>query len=190
MKRIIIRTVCGLLVCLTSQFALAQSEQEMKAWQTYMTPGEVHKMIASWDGEWNEDITMWATPGAPPTKSTASCVNKMILGGRYQESKHTGNFMGMPFEGVSTMGWDNARKIMVSSWVDNFGTGIMYMEGTWDDKTKAANLKGSTTDPMTGKLMNIRQVYRVVDDKTQMLEQYTTQEGKEHKSMEIKLTRK
>ena len=33
----------------------AQTDAEMKAWQTYMTPGEVHKMIARSDGEWNEE---------------------------------------------------------------------------------------------------------------------------------------
>jgi hypothetical protein len=43
----------------------------MKAWQDYMTPGDMHKMIASSDGTWNEDITMWMAHGQPPTMSTA-----------------------------------------------------------------------------------------------------------------------
>jgi hypothetical protein len=114
----------------------------------------------------------------------------MILGGRYQESKHVGNFMGMPFEGQSTLAWDNARKVLISTWVDNFGTGIMYMEGTWDDKTKTANFKGTMTDPLSGKLTNIRELYKVVDNNTHLMEQYATQEGKEYKTIEIKFTRK
>ena len=65
----------------------------------YMTPGSVHQMLAKSDGEWTAETTLWAAPGAPPTKSTGTAVNRMILGGRYQESKNTGNFMGMPFEG-------------------------------------------------------------------------------------------
>src|SRR5688572_6823100 len=93
--------------------ANAQSQEEMKAWENYMKPGEVHKMLAKWDGKWKEDISMWMQPGAAPTKSTSSCVNKMILGGRYQESRHTGTMMGMPFEGISTLGWDNAKKMLV-----------------------------------------------------------------------------
>lgn len=40
----------------------------MKAWMTYMTPGDMHKMLAESEGEWNEDITMWMAPGAPPLK--------------------------------------------------------------------------------------------------------------------------
>ena len=61
----------------------AQDEAAMKAWQAYMTPGDVHKMIAESDGSWNEEVTMWMTPDAAPTKSTATVENKMILGGRY-----------------------------------------------------------------------------------------------------------
>lgn len=34
----------------------------------------------------------------------------MIFGGRYQLSNYKGNFMGMPFEGMSIMGYDNAKK--------------------------------------------------------------------------------
>jgi Protein of unknown function (DUF1579) len=168
----------------------AQSAGDMEKWQAYMTPSDMHSMMAKWDGTWNEDITMWMAPGAQEQKMTATCENKMILGGRYQESKHEGNFMGMPFEGLSTTGWDNVRKVFVSNWVDNFGTGMMYMEGTWDASAKTMTVKGKMTDPMTGTMTDIRQVLKIVDDNTQVLEQYSMMNGKEFKSMEIKLTRK
>ena len=147
MKRITL-TICAVLVTVICCKVSAQSEAEMKAWMEYMTPGDFHKEMAKWDGEWNEDITMWMAPGAPPTKSTASCVNKMILGGRYQSSTHSGSFNGMPFEGMSTTGYDNAKKIFISTWMDNMGTGIMVMEGKWDEKTKTLHLKGKQTDPI------------------------------------------
>ena len=172
------------------QFVSGQSAEDMDKWQSYMTPSDIHKMMATWDGEWKEDITMWMAPGAPEQKMEATCTNEMILGGRYQESKHEGSFMGMPFEGISTTGWDNVRKIFVSSWIDNFGTGMMYMEGTWDAATKTMSVKGKMTDPMSGKMTDIRQELKIVDDNTQLLSQYTVMDGKEFKSMEIKLTRK
>ncbi len=43
------------------------------------------------------------------------------------------------FEGMSLMGYDNAKKVFMSSWVDNMGSGIMQMEGTWDPNTKTIN---------------------------------------------------
>ena len=119
----------------------------MKAWRSYITPGDVHKMLAKDDGEWNEEITLWMAPGAPPTKRPATVTNRMIMGGRYQESRHTGNFMGMPFERFGLVGYDNAKKIFVSSWVDNMGTGMMFVEGKWDNQTKTIHFTGKSTDP-------------------------------------------
>ncbi|MEP6594852.1 MAG: DUF1579 domain-containing protein [Ginsengibacter sp.] len=161
-----------------------------KAWQAYMTPGDVHKMLAKSDGEWTEDITMWMVPGAPPEKTTATVVNKMILGGRYQQSIHKGTVMGQPFEGMGTLAYDNAKKTFVSTWADNMGTGIMVMEGPWDDATKTINMKGKQTEPMTGKDMDMRQTFKIIDDNTQQLEMFATQNGTEYKTMEIKLKRK
>ncbi len=190
MKRLILM-LAAVLIAATFSAVSAQSEAEMKAWMDYMTPGEFHKEMAKWDGEWNEDITMWMAPGAPPQKSTGACVNKMILGGRYQSATHTGNFGGMPFEGISTTGYDNARKTFITTWVDNMGTGIMVLEGTWDEKAKALNLKGKQIDPATGKEMAVREKFTVIDDNTQKMEMFVTPEGmQEYKNLEIVFTRK
>jgi len=166
------------------------SASMMKAWESYMTPGDVHKMLAKSNGTWSEEVTMWMDPSKPPTTSKATAVNKMILGGRYQQSTHTGNMMGMPFEGVSTLGYDNGKKMLVSSWVDNMGTGIMYLEGTWDSTSHTANMKGKAVDPMTGKDMDVRETFTMIDDKNQKLEMFVTQGGKEMKTMEILFKRK
>lgn len=168
----------------------AQTEAEMKAWQAYMAPGEVHKMMAAGVGEWNEEITMWMDPAAPPTKTMATAKNEMIMGGRYQVSKVTGNMMGMPFEGMSLVGYDNAKKVFTSTWVDNFGTGTITMEGTWDDKTKSTVFMGKGIDPMTGKDVMMKQVVKIIDNDTQQIEMFDNKTGKDVKTMEIKMTRK
>lgn len=165
-------------------------EEQQKAWMNYMTPGEVHQMLAKQDGEWQADITMWMGPDSPAIKNTGVAMNKMILGGRYQESKHKGEFMGMPFEGVSLLGYDNAKKAFVSSWIDNMGTGMMQMEGTWDDKTKTINFKGKMVDPTTGKDTEIRETVIMMDDQSQKMEMFCMKDGKEFKSMEIMLKKK
>ena len=163
----------------------------MKNWQAYMTPGEVHKMIASWSGTWASEITMWEKPGAPPTKTTGTAVNKMVLGGRYQESVNTGTMMGMPFEGHGTLGYDNAKKIFESTWIDNMGTGIMKMTGPWDAATKSVTLIGKMTDPMSGKETEDKETFTVIDDNTQLMDMYGKgPDGNEFKMMEIKFTRK
>lgn len=170
--------------------ATAQTEAEQKAWMEFMTPSAMHKLLAADDGTWNTTVTMWMAPGTEPTKGTGYCVNKMILGGRYQQSEYHGEFMGMPMEGLSTVAYDNATKKFISTWVDNFGTGIMTMEGTYDEKSKCINYSGSQTDPMTGKPMKVREAFTFVDASTQKMEMWADMEGKEFKTMEIIFKRK
>lgn len=161
-------------------------------WMEYATPGEAHAMIAKSDGEWSGEITSWMSPDAPPMKSVGVAVNKMILGGRYQQSTHTSCFAGMPFEGISTTGYDNQKKKYFSTWVDNMGTGVMVMEGTWDAATKTLNMSGSCVDPRTGKTCKMREEFTIIDDNTQKMTMYgpDIKTGKEFKNMEILLKRK
>ncbi|HMQ68984.1 MAG TPA: DUF1579 domain-containing protein [Ignavibacteria bacterium] len=168
----------------------SQSEIDMKAWTEYMTPGPVHEMLAESNGEWTEDISFWMDPTAPPMKASGTAVNKMILGGRYQMSNSTAEMMGMPFEGMNIVGYDNARKIFQSTWIDNFGTGTSYSEGTWDEDSKSIEFKGNSYDPMTGTNKNIKQIFKIIDSDHQSLEMYLVEDGKETKTMEIMFTRK
>ena len=172
-------------------FVPVDSATSMKNWMVYMTPGEVHKMMATWDGTWNTETSMWMKPGQPPLKSTGKMVNKMILNGLFQESVYKGDMMGMPFEGHGTMGYDNAKKMFVSTWVDNMTSGIMKMEGPWDEATKSITLKGNGVDFNTGKDCPGREVFKVIDSNTQTMEMYgpSPVDGKEMKVMEIKFTR-
>jgi hypothetical protein len=170
---------------------MPDSATMMKNWQEYMTPGDMHKMMAAWDGNWTGEMTMWMNPADPPTKSTTTAVNKMIMNGLYEESNHSGNMMGMPFSGKSTMGYDNHKKMFVSSWIDNMSSGIMNMEGPWDAATKSITLKGKTMDAGMKTVIDVRQVFKVIDDNNHSLEMYMVMpDGKETKSFEIKYIRK
>lgn len=171
--------------------AMPDSATMMKNWQDYMTPGDVHKMMAKWDGTWNGEVTMWMYPGAPEQKSTSTSVNKMIMNGLYQESNHSGDMMGMPFSGKSTTAYDNHRKEFISTWIDNMGSGIMIMKGAWDEATKTINLKGRMVDPGTKQDTDVRETFKIIDDNTQEMEMFVMMpDGKEFKTMNIKYTRK
>jgi hypothetical protein len=167
-----------------------QQEADQAKWMTYMTPGKMHDMMAKSNGDWHEDIVFWMDPKGPPTKAEAECSNSMIMGGRYQESIHKGDMMGMPFEGKGIMGYDNIKKVFQSTWIDNMGTGVMYMEGPYNEGKNAIMLSGTMIDPMSGKTEKARQVFTVMDEKTQKLEMFVTKNDKEFKSMEITMTKR
>ena len=191
MKRITL-TICLISVLYFSgNSQTMDSAAMMKAWQAFMTPGDMQKMLAKSDGVWDAEVTTWMDPSKPPQKSKSTCTNKMVLNGLYQESVHKGTMMGMPFEGHGTVGYDNAKKVFVSSWIDNMGSGIMYAEGNWDNASKSVIMKGKSTDPLTGKDTGVKEVIKFFDDNTQIMEMYGTgPDGKEMKWMEIKFTRK
>ncbi len=162
-----------------------------KAWEDYMTPGEAHKMLALDNGTWNVEVTYYDPQTGEGQKGNMTAESKMIMGGRYQQTTHKGTFMGMPFEGIATVGHDNASGKMVSTWVDNMGTGIMYMTGEYDPSTKTIEFKGEVTDPITKKSKPAREIFAIADERTRKMEMFDVgPDGKEFRSMQIVMTRK
>ncbi|MCU7617513.1 DUF1579 domain-containing protein [Chryseobacterium sp. PBS4-4] len=177
----------------TEEWKPVDSATATKAWMDYATPGDMQKMLAKSDGNWSGETTMWMENGGKPMTSKSETTNKMMYDGRYQISNHKGNMMGMPFEGMSILAYDNSKKKFISTWIDNMGTGIMNMEGDWNPSTKSIEFKGKMTDPSRpGKDCNVREVFTFIDDNTQKMEMYgpDSKTGKEFKTMEIKFVKK
>ena len=83
--------------------------------------------------------------------------------------------MGIPAD-------NNAKKVFISSWINNMGTGLMKVEGPLDAACKSITLTGKSNDLRsgTGREMDIREVLKIIDDKTQMMEMYrSAPDGKE-----------
>ncbi|WP_289663919.1 DUF1579 domain-containing protein [Flavobacterium panacagri] len=168
----------------------ADSAAVAKAWQDFATPGEPHKWMAEEVGTWNCEMTFWYEPNGKPEKASSVATIKMILGGRYQEANYVGKIMGAPFEGKSTLAFNNASKEYTSTFIDNMGTGMMVGIGKYDESTKSAEFKGEFVDPATGKKNPYREVYTIVDPKTRKMEMYDIKNGTEYKSMEILMKKK
>jgi hypothetical protein len=176
--------ITALLLISSFQLVHAQADP-MKAWQDFMTPGDMHKWMATQVGTWEAEVSQWFDATTPPTKAKATDVVEMTMNGLYQLGHFSCSMMGMPMTGMSTLGYDNAKKMFVLSWIDNLGSGIVYMTGTYDPKTKTLTLKGKQTDPMTGKDSDIRQVNKYIDDDTYTMTMYGPgMDGKEMKFME------
>lgn len=165
----------------------------MKNWIAYMTPGPEHKMLKSWDGKWVAEIKLWQKPGDKPELSKGSVTYRMVLGDRYQQATYTSVMMGNPVEGMGTLAFDNLKKVFISTYIDNVGTGLMKMEGTWDEAAKSMTLKGNCVDPASGlaKETEITQVFKVINKNTHFVEMFGPDaDGKPFKMMEINYRRK
>ncbi|RZL03806.1 MAG: DUF1579 domain-containing protein, partial [Pedobacter sp.] len=133
----------------TKAEAPRDSVAEMKAWEDYATPGEMHKMMADEVGTWDCEMAFWTIEGKKHKGNTTAEI-KMVLGGRYQESHYKGTVMGQSFEGKATLAYNNASNDFTTTFIDNMGTGIMVASGAYDADSKSVNYRGTTVDPVTG----------------------------------------
>ena len=168
------------------------THEQMESMMKLASPGEVHKQLGKMAGDWTFSNKMWMAPGQPPMDSAGTMHAEAILGGRYIQSTWKGSFMGQPFEGQGTEGYDNISKQYVSSWVDNMGTGIMYSVGTCEDGGKKCTTVGESSDPMSGGKVTMKSVLTWIDDNSFKNEMYGKDpaSGQEMKMMEIAVTRK
>jgi hypothetical protein len=189
MKKLLSLFVILFLAGVSSTYSQDMTNEEMQKWMAAMTPGSQHQQLAQGVGTWNMKTTMWMAPDTPPMTSTGTSVNTMILGGRFLQSNVASSMMGMPFEGISIAGYDNASQKYVNTWIDNMGTGVMYTTGTMGSDGKLT-MTGTITDPMTGLPCNIREVMIFNADGSMTMEMYGPDKaGNEFKMMVVEYTK-
>ncbi len=143
-----------------------------------------HAVFKRQVGTWNVEMkTFFEDPENPQTnKGTATF--KLLFGGRYLQQEYQGEFSGLPFEGRGLSGYDKTKKKFVGTWVDNFETGILMLEGTYDEKTKTLTEHGVSHMP-TGKAA-MRNVTKEIDEDTFVFTMFMKPEGApEARVMEI-----
>lgn len=169
--------------------ASAEDQKMMEAWMKYSTPGDNHKYLESFTGEWEGESKMWMKPGAPPTVSKVSLQGEMILGGRYLKVVYKGDMGGMPFEGIGTTAYDNHLKKFVSVWIDSFSTGIFRTEGTLEEKTRTET--GDFYNILDNSSLSYRQVTTLIAPDQFSMDMYEKHaDGKEFKTMEMVVSKK
>jgi hypothetical protein len=162
----------------------------MAVYTKLATPAAPHKMLAGMEGSWNAKTKFWMEPNKPPTESTGTCEQKMILGGRFLQQEFTGDMMGSPFTGIGVTGYDNHTRKYISTWMDSMGTAILVFEGTASADGKTITQESRYDDPIKGAL-KWRSVTRIINENTHVFEMYETgKSGKEEEMMEITYTRK
>lgn len=169
---------------------LNPTSPEMKKWQEYATPSSGHKVLDSYIGEWQHEVTWWQSPGGKMTKSSGTSRYEWIMGGRYIKQIVRGDPDGSHnFKGLGFIGFDNLKERYESVWLDNMGTGLMKAEGSFDEKTKQLTETGFYSDPVNGET-KFRGVTTFVDAKKYNYKLYTPdKEGKEFLTMKINYVR-
>jgi Protein of unknown function (DUF1579) len=164
--------------------------QDKDPWTVYMMPSDVHASLSQFTGSFIMQITMSMGAGKEPTIITVDSEHKMLLGGRFLEMKQQGTMMGMDYQSISTIGFNNIDRNMSLTTITNMGTGTLSLHGAWDEKAKTGDLFGQLTNPVTKSIIKVRQTVTFVDDDTILIESYDTEgDNPEKKTVQYKLIR-
>ncbi len=151
------------------------------------TPGPMHHWLAAAEGTWSVAVTAHG-PDGKPEQSQSTAAIKMILDGRFQEQRYTGNIGGKPYEGYGLLGYDKLKHEFVLYWFDSMGTVPSVSRGQRSSDGKMLTLTG--TWDMPGTSMPFKQVWTFKSEKEFTFVMTMTMEGQEVPVMESTYTKK
>jgi hypothetical protein len=152
------------------------------------TPGPAHKKLDPLVGKFNVKSKSWMDPSKPPEESSGTSERKWIMGNRYLEERYQGTFGGQPFTGMGVWGYDNVTKKYFGTWLDSMSTSMTTSRGTLTGN--ALKMKGSMSDPMSGKETPYTMTLNIAGNDTHTMEMWGPGPGgKNMKWMEMTYTR-
>ncbi len=173
-----------------------QMQKMMQEWMKLMQPGEHHKKLDLHVGEWETTTKMFmGGPDAPATTSKGKSSIKWVLGKRFlqEQVKSTfkmpdgkGGMASMPYEAIGYFGYDNARNVYTSVWMDSMGTQIINSVGSVDASGKNFRYFGEMDEPtlgVFGRTFKVASNYK--DDDNFVVTFYDLHVADDYKVMEI-----
>lgn len=129
------------LVCFGLALSLATVAVAQEPAMPVASEGHAHlkRDVGTWDAEMSMD------GGATTSKGTE--VNSMVGDFWLVSNFNMPDFMGMPFAGHSTMGYDEASGKYLGFWIDSMSPTGMHMEGTWDEAAQTMTCHGKGKGP-------------------------------------------
>jgi hypothetical protein len=131
----------------------------MEGAKKWTSPSAAHDRLKEFVGKWDLTATMM---GRPAGKSKAEFVS--ILGGRFVKQEFDGQLMGMAYQGLGLIGYDNFKQAYVSTWIDSTNTYKLDSQGKFDQSGKALIFYGTMDEYLTGENdKEVKFVYRWKD---------------------------
>ncbi len=199
-RALMVLAATGLAVC--AGVAIGQGERkstqpntnvqptpQAQAWIDAAKLTQNHELLKQFLGVWSCDVTSYM-PGGQTANSKGIMTCLKTFEGRFVTSTYSGQMMGQPFQGVSTMGFNSVKNQFESTWIDNMSTGIMFETGKCDSSGKTFTFTGKFDDPMSGQTKLSKSVYTFQNADTYTLDMFETESGgNETKMMSITFTR-
>lgn len=140
-------------LCALTLAPARQSEADMKKMMEqaarFTQPGEAHKPLERFLGEWTTETRMFmGDQGGPAEAGTAKF--RWRLDGRVVEADWAGSMMNMPVKGATWLGYDNFKMSYVMTAIHSFDTAMAHAEGDMTRDGKSLLLYGTIDEYLTG----------------------------------------
>jgi len=132
-------------------------------WQDMTPKTQEHEHVLAGVGEFEGTLTMFI-PGMPEPMKVPCSEVVTAVGELWTTSRFETTFMGMPFTGASTYGFDPNKKKYVGTWIDSTSTSLTTMEGVYNEELKAVVMEYEAFDPPSGKSKKMRSEMALTED--------------------------
>jgi hypothetical protein len=164
--------ILGGLVLLATP-AVGQDKKDLPPdFLKFSKPGPEHKRLGVLVGTWRTTVKFYTAPDQPPQESKGTMTGKWILVERFVAQHYKGEAMGQPFEGIGLVGFDNHRKKYTATWTDSMTTAVTTGLGEYDSDKRTFTFHNEVFDPYVGVKVKTRDVWRIIDNDTQVQEMF------------------
>jgi hypothetical protein len=170
-----------------------EQKKMMELWKKYTSPGEKHKHLEYFVGEWESKIKTWPEPGKGPNIRNQEIKVESFFEGRFTKAhiKTDASDIGLILETIVINGYDNFKQECFSITLSKQSTDYYLTSGKWDKAGKIRTDTNVRTDIFTGKQYRVKAITTIIDQNKYTYEYYRIDpEGNEIKGMEITYTRK
>lgn len=122
-------------------------------------PTQEHAWLDKFIGEWTTESKAIMGSDQPPMQSSGTLTSRK-LGGFWVLNEMKGEWSGEPMTGIQTIGYDEAKKNYVGTWVDSATAFMWQYEGNVDPSGKVLTLEADGPNFVDGnKLTKFQDIY-------------------------------
>ena len=159
MKSLVLSVIATLALLSATATVRAQELPELPEMPK---PQKEHAWLQQFVGQWESEAEMFME-GQPVAKSKGTETVRKI-GGFWIQSEQQSDFMGQPFTGLMTLGYDVPKQQYVGTWIDSHTGYLWVYEGTLDRSGKVLTLEAEGPCPMApGRMSKFKEVLEVKD---------------------------
>lgn len=122
----------------------------LQTWMDSAAPVAAHNRLKAYVGAWTTRQTDWLPTGDRWNAADGTATCRLILGGRFLQEDYTTSLDGHPFHALGLTGFDRQRNAYVAEWLDDFGTGVISLMGTFDAAGRVLTLLGPAPEGQVG----------------------------------------